>query len=145
MKCATCGFESEATAKVCPDCGASTDGGSPGREQRKPCGTDVEAESDDSLVSKVEGHIASDHPDMVGKYSREQILEMAHEHCTAKPRPSDGPTAQLEPLFGCEGGESPRLVGASPASARVGSAGRPPASSTRSFLTTACRTSTPPR
>jgi len=45
-----------------------------------PCGVNVEGESDDELVQNVEAHIASDHPDMVGNYSREQILEMAHEH-----------------------------------------------------------------
>ena len=42
-----------------------------------PCGTDVEAETDDALVENVEAHIVADHPDMVGKYSREQILGMA--------------------------------------------------------------------
>ena len=45
-----------------------------------PCGTDVEGESDDQLVENVEAHISADHPDMVGKYSREQILGMAHAH-----------------------------------------------------------------
>lgn len=45
-----------------------------------PCGTDVEAETDDALVENVEAHIAADHPDMVGKYSREQILGMAEQH-----------------------------------------------------------------
>jgi hypothetical protein len=45
-----------------------------------PCGKDVEGETDDQLVQNVENHIASDHPDEIGKYSREQILEMAHEH-----------------------------------------------------------------
>jgi predicted small metal-binding protein len=45
-----------------------------------PCGVDVKGESEDELVENVQGHIASDHPDMVGKYSREQILEMAHAH-----------------------------------------------------------------
>lgn len=45
-----------------------------------PCGVNVEGETDDQLVTNVEVHIASDHPDMVGKYSREQILEMAHEN-----------------------------------------------------------------
>ena len=34
-------------------------------------------ETDDELVANVEAHIESDHPDMVGKYSREQILGMA--------------------------------------------------------------------
>lgn len=45
-----------------------------------PCGTDVEAESEDELVTNVEAHVASDHPELVGKYSREQILGMAHQH-----------------------------------------------------------------
>jgi hypothetical protein len=45
-----------------------------------PCGKDVQGETDDLLVEAVEAHIASDHPEMAGKYSREQILGMAHEH-----------------------------------------------------------------
>jgi hypothetical protein len=45
-----------------------------------PCGTDVEGATDDELVTNVEAHINSDHPDMVGTMSREQILEMAHDH-----------------------------------------------------------------
>ncbi len=45
-----------------------------------PCGKDVEGETDDQLVENVEAHVASDHPDMVGKYSRQQILDMAHDH-----------------------------------------------------------------
>jgi hypothetical protein len=45
-----------------------------------PCGTNVEGETDDQLVENVERHIQSAHPDMVGKYSRQQILEMAHQH-----------------------------------------------------------------
>ncbi len=45
-----------------------------------PCGKDVQGETDDELVGSVEEHISADHPDLVGKYSREQILEMAHEH-----------------------------------------------------------------
>ncbi len=44
-----------------------------------PCGKSVEGKSDDELVSNVEAHVAADHPDMVGKYSREQILGMAKE------------------------------------------------------------------
>ena len=47
---------------------------------RCPCGVVVEGGADEALVSNVEAHIAADHPDLVGKYSREQILEMAHEH-----------------------------------------------------------------
>jgi len=45
-----------------------------------PCGKDVSGESDDQLVENVEKHIESEHPDMVGQYSREQIVGMAHEH-----------------------------------------------------------------
>jgi len=45
-----------------------------------PCGTNVEGENDEQLVTNVQQHISDDHPDMVGKYSTEQILEMAHEH-----------------------------------------------------------------
>lgn len=44
------------------------------------CGKDVEADSDDDLVAKVEEHVAESHPDLVGKMSREQILGMAHDH-----------------------------------------------------------------
>jgi len=42
-----------------------------------PCGQDVVGETDDELVANVEAHLESDHPDLVGKYSREQILGMA--------------------------------------------------------------------
>jgi predicted small metal-binding protein len=45
-----------------------------------PCGATVEAETDDELVTNVERHISEKHPDLVGKYSREQILAMAHAH-----------------------------------------------------------------
>ncbi len=45
-----------------------------------PCGVDVKGESDDELVEHVQAHIAADHPEQVGKYSREQILGMAHSH-----------------------------------------------------------------
>ena len=42
-----------------------------------PCGKVIEGETDDQLVANVEEHIQADHPDLVGKYSREQILGMA--------------------------------------------------------------------
>jgi predicted small metal-binding protein len=45
-----------------------------------PCGEVVEADSDDELVQAVEEHVQEKHPDMVGKYSREQILGMAQEN-----------------------------------------------------------------
>jgi predicted small metal-binding protein len=44
------------------------------------CGTNLEAETEDELVSKVEQHVSEAHPEMVGQMSREQILEMAHDH-----------------------------------------------------------------
>jgi predicted small metal-binding protein len=45
-----------------------------------PCGTNVSGETDDELVKNVEEHLAESHVDLVGKYSREDILGMAHEH-----------------------------------------------------------------
>jgi predicted small metal-binding protein len=44
------------------------------------CGTDVEAETDDELVAKVEEHVQEHHPELVGQMTREQILGMAHDH-----------------------------------------------------------------
>jgi predicted small metal-binding protein len=41
------------------------------------CGQIVKAETDDELVAVVEGHIQRDHPDLVGRMSREDILAMA--------------------------------------------------------------------
>ena len=43
------------------------------------CGKDVTGETEDEIVSAVEAHVQSDHPDMVGQLGRDQILEMAHE------------------------------------------------------------------
>ena len=45
-----------------------------------PCGTNVEGETDEELVTNVQQHISDDHPNMVCTYSTDQILEMAHEH-----------------------------------------------------------------
>jgi len=42
-----------------------------------PCGETIRGESDDELVSNVEQHVQSNHPDMVGTMSRDQILGMA--------------------------------------------------------------------
>lgn len=44
-----------------------------------PCGKSVEGENDDRIVENVEAHIRSDHPEMGGTSSREQILAMAQE------------------------------------------------------------------
>jgi predicted small metal-binding protein len=43
------------------------------------CGEVVRAETDDELVDQVTAHVNRDHPDMVGKLSREDILAMAEE------------------------------------------------------------------
>lgn len=43
------------------------------------CGQTVRAESDDDLVAQVEAHVQRDHPEMVGKFSRDDILGMAEE------------------------------------------------------------------
>ena len=43
------------------------------------CGQVVHADSDDELVEKVSRHVESDHPDLVGKLSRDDILAMAQE------------------------------------------------------------------
>ncbi|MFL5951466.1 MAG: DUF1059 domain-containing protein [Gaiellaceae bacterium] len=49
------------------------------KEINCPCGETVRGESDDELVTNVEGHVQDKHPDMVGTMSREQILGMAQE------------------------------------------------------------------
>jgi hypothetical protein len=43
------------------------------------CGEVVKADTDDELVEKVSAHVASDHPELVGKLSREDVLGMAVE------------------------------------------------------------------
>jgi hypothetical protein len=42
-----------------------------------PCGVTVRGETDDELVTNVEQHVQSDHPDLVGTMTRDKILEMA--------------------------------------------------------------------
>jgi hypothetical protein len=44
------------------------------------CGADVSGETEDQLVSAVEAHVKEAHPDVAGQMTREQVLEMAHEH-----------------------------------------------------------------
>jgi hypothetical protein len=41
------------------------------------CGEVARAETDDELVVLVERHISAQHPDLVGRFSREEILGMA--------------------------------------------------------------------
>lgn len=43
------------------------------------CGAVVRAETDDELVSKVEEHVSTTHPELVGKLGRDDILGMAEE------------------------------------------------------------------
>lgn len=43
------------------------------------CGQTVRADSDDELVAKVDGHVRQDHPELVGKLSRDDVLAMADE------------------------------------------------------------------
>lgn len=43
------------------------------------CGQTVRAESEDELVAKVEAHVTSDHPELVGKLTREDIVAMSEE------------------------------------------------------------------
>jgi predicted small metal-binding protein len=41
------------------------------------CGQVVRGETDDELVANAEEHINRDHPELVGKLSREDLLGMA--------------------------------------------------------------------
>lgn len=43
------------------------------------CGYQVRGESDEELLANAQQHMQSDHPDMVGKVSDEQLLGMAEE------------------------------------------------------------------
>jgi predicted small metal-binding protein len=45
-----------------------------------PCGDNVEAEDETTLVERVNEHISDKHPEMAGKYTSEQIISMAHDH-----------------------------------------------------------------
>jgi hypothetical protein len=43
------------------------------------CGKVIEGKDDDELCAKAEAHVAADHPALVGKVSREDILARAEE------------------------------------------------------------------
>ena len=43
------------------------------------CGQVVRGETDDELVEAATAHVNRDHPELVGKLSREDILGMAEE------------------------------------------------------------------
>jgi hypothetical protein len=43
------------------------------------CGKVLEGKDDDELWAKAQDHVAADHPDLVGKVSREDVLARAEE------------------------------------------------------------------
>lgn len=43
------------------------------------CGEQIRAETEDELVSKVEEHVKGNHPELVGKLTRDDVLAMSHE------------------------------------------------------------------
>jgi predicted small metal-binding protein len=43
------------------------------------CGQIVRGETDDELIAAAEEHINNNHPELVGKVSREDLLGMAEE------------------------------------------------------------------
>jgi predicted small metal-binding protein len=43
------------------------------------CGQVVRGETDDELIRNAEQHVERDHPDLVGKISRDDLLGMAEE------------------------------------------------------------------
>ncbi len=43
------------------------------------CGEVIRAESDDELIASVSAHVERDHPELIGKLGREDILAMAEE------------------------------------------------------------------
>jgi predicted small metal-binding protein len=43
------------------------------------CGYTARGDTDEELVSDVEAHVRSDHPEMAGQMSRDDILAMAEE------------------------------------------------------------------
>jgi predicted small metal-binding protein len=42
-----------------------------------PCGELILAESEDELVDNANAHLETEHPDLTGEYTRDQILFMA--------------------------------------------------------------------
>ena len=43
------------------------------------CGQVIRGDSDDELVAKVDSHVRQDHPELVGKLSRDDVLAMAEQ------------------------------------------------------------------
>jgi Protein of unknown function (DUF1059) len=44
------------------------------------CGANPSGETEDELVEAVQAHKSEAHPEIQEEWSRDQILEMAHEH-----------------------------------------------------------------
>ncbi len=61
-----------------PDsCGSSYQEVSVAKVVNCACGYRFQAETDDELWTKAQEHIGSDHPDLVGKVTRDEILAQA--------------------------------------------------------------------
>jgi hypothetical protein len=43
-----------------------------------PCGETLEADDEDTLVARAQEHLAAEHPELAGKYTREDILFLAY-------------------------------------------------------------------
>jgi hypothetical protein len=43
-----------------------------------PCGEMIQGKDEDQLVERANEHLADKHPDLVGHYTRDQILFMAY-------------------------------------------------------------------
>lgn len=43
---------------------------------RCPCGEVLVADSEDGIVERAEEHLAAEHPELAGEYTRDQILFM---------------------------------------------------------------------
>ena len=43
------------------------------------CGQNISGESEDEVVTAVQDHVRSAHPDLVDEFDRARLLSMAHE------------------------------------------------------------------
>ena len=66
------------------------------------CGATVRGENDDELVENAEVHMNAEHPNLVGKMSRDQLLAMASEAAPRRSRlgaDAAGPVRRAPPLL----------------------------------------------
>lgn len=54
-------------------------GGAMARVINCECGQVIRGQNDDELVAKAEDHVNQNHPELVGKVSRDDLLGMAEE------------------------------------------------------------------